>query len=350
MDRLKLTKNVAIGENLPTFIIAEVSANHGHSLEKAIALIKEAKKAGADAVKFQTYTADSLTIDVKNKHFMIKHPKWGGQSLHELYKRAYTPWKWFKKLKKTADEIGIIFLSTAYDKISVDFLEDIGVPFHKIASFELVDLPLIEYVARTKKPLMMSTGMAKITEIKDAMRTAKKEGVKDIVLLKCASSYPAKPDEMNLRTITHMEKSFNCPIGLSDHTLGIGVSIAAVGLGARVIEKHFTLSRKIKTPDSFFSIEPRELRSLIENVRIVEKALSNKVRYGLTKGESKNLIFRRSLFVVEDVKKGESFTEENVRSIRPSNGLKPKYLKKVIGRKAKKNIKKGTPVSLNFVV
>jgi len=350
MDRLRLTKDIAIGKNLPTFIIAEVSANHGHSLEKAVTLIKEAKKAGADAVKFQTYTADSLTIDVKNKHFMIKHPRWGGQSLHELYKKAYTPWKWFKKLKKTADKLGIIFLSTAYDKTSVDFLEEIGVPFHKIASFELVDLPLIEYISRTKKLLMMSTGMAKITEIKDAIKTAKKQGAKDIVLLKCVSSYPAKPDEMNLRTITHMEKSFNCPVGLSDHTLGMGVPIAAVGLGAKVIEKHFTLSRKIKTPDSFFSIEPQELKSLVENVRIAEKALSNKIHYGLTKGESKNLIFRRSLFVVKDIKKGESFTEENVRSIRPSNGLKPKYLKKIIGKKAKKNIKRGTPVSLDFVV
>ena len=330
------------------FIVAEISANHGQNFNRAVALIKKAKECGADAVKFQCYTPDSLTINCDNKYFRIKHPKWGGQTLYQLYQKAYTPWLWFKKLKKIAEDLGLIFFATAFDKTSVDFLEELDVPIHKIASFELLDLPLIEYVAKTKKPLILSTGMATLKEIKEAVDTAKKAGARDIILLKCVSSYPAKPEEMNLRTIPDMEKRFKLPVGLSDHTLGIATSIAAVCLGAKLIEKHFCLSRKIETPDSFFSLEPQELKNLVENIRIVEKALG-RVYYGLTKEEKKSRAFRRSLFVVEDIIKGEKFTENNVRSIRPNFGLHPKFLYKVIGKRAKRNIRKGTPLSLKLI-
>jgi len=330
------------------FIIAEISANHGQNFDRAVALIKKAKQCGADAVKFQAYTPDTLTINVDNKYFQIKHPHWGGQTLYELYKKAYTPWEWFEELKRTADDLGIIFFCTAFDKTAVDLLEEIDVPIHKIASFELVELPLIEYAAKTKKPLIMSTGMASIPEIEEAVDIAKKAGAKDIILLKCGSSYPARPEDMNLKTIPHMKKKFDCPIGLSDHSLGIEVSIAAVVLGAAVIEKHFTLSRKVKTPDSFFSIEPQELKELVENIRIVEKALG-RVHYGLTEEEEKSKVFRRSLFAVKDINKGEIFTEENLKSIRPANGLSPKYRTAILGKAAKKNIKRGTPLNWDLV-
>jgi pseudaminic acid synthase len=330
------------------FIVAEISANHGQSFKRAAALIKKAKEAGADAVKFQCYTPDSLTINCDNKYFRIKHPKWGGQTLYQLYQKAYTPWDWFKELKKIAESLGLVFFATAFDKTAVDFLEDLDVPIHKIASFELVDLPLIEYIAKTKKPLILSTGMATLKEIKEAVETAKKAGAKDIILLKCVSSYPASPEEMNLRTIPDMAKRFNLPVGLSDHTIGVATSIAAVCLGAKLVEKHFCLSRKIETPDSFFSLEPKEFKLLVENIRIVEKALG-KVHYGLTEEEKRSRVFRRSLFIIKDVKKNEKFTEENIKSIRPSFGLPPKYLYEVIGKKAKENIKKGTPLRWNMI-
>lgn len=336
-------------EKSPVFIIAEISANHGHDFNRAVLLIKKAKRCGADAVKFQAYTPDTMTIDCHNKYFKIKHPKWGGQTLYQLYKKAYTPWSWFKKLKKIADDLGILFFSTAYDKTSVDFLEELNVPLHKIASFELVDLPLIEYVAKTKKQLILSTGMGTFSEIEEAVNTAKKAGAKDIILLKCVSSYPAKPEEMNLKTIPHMKKRFNCSVGLSDHTLEMSVSIAAVSLGAQVIEKHLTLSREIETPDSFFSIEPQELQVLVKNVRITEEALG-KVQYRLTKGENESRIFRRSLFAVKDIKSGESFTEKNVRSIRPGHGLHPKFLKEIFGKKAKRYIKRGTTLTWKAIL
>lgn len=340
--------NRKIGENCPVFTVAEISANHGHNFNRAVSLIKKAKECGIDAVKFQAYTPDTMTIDVDNKYFKIKHPKWGGQTLYQLYEKAYTPWSWFKKLKKIADDLGIVFFATAFDKTAVDALEEIDVPMHKIASFELMDLSLIEYVARISKPLVLSTGMGTISEIKEAVNTAKKAGAKDIILLRCVSSYPARPEEMNLRTIPHMGKLFNCPIGISDHTLGIGVSIAAVSLGAVVVEKHFTLSRRFNTPDSFFSIEPQELKELVKNVRITEKALG-RVHYGLTSKQKENRVFRRSLFIVEDVKKGKIFNEENVRSIRPGFGLHPKHLGEILGKKAKQDIKKGTPLSLDLL-
>ncbi|OIO79746.1 MAG: pseudaminic acid synthase [Candidatus Omnitrophica bacterium CG_4_8_14_3_um_filter_43_15] len=329
------------------FIVAEVSANHGKSFSRAAALVKKAKECGADAIKFQTYTPDTLTIDVDNKYFRIKHPKWGGQTLYDLYKQAYTPWSWFKKLKALADDLGIVFFSTAFDESSVDFLEKINVPFHKIASFELVDLPLIRYAAATKKPLILSTGMATVSEIKEAVAAARQGGAKQVILLKCVSSYPAKPEDMNLRTIPDMKKMFNCPVGLSDHTMGIAISVSAVPFGVQMIEKHITLSRKIKTPDSFFSIEPDELKDLVSNVRIAEKAMGG-VRYGFTDEEKKGRFFRRSLFAVKDIAKGQKFTTENIKSIRPADGLKPKYLDVILGKKARGNIKKGTPLKLNM--
>ncbi|MBN1392873.1 MAG: pseudaminic acid synthase [Sedimentisphaerales bacterium] len=329
-------------------IVAEVSANHGQNFKRAAAMIKEAKKCGADAVKFQAYMPDTLTIDCSSKYFRIKHPKWRGQTLYELYKKAYIPWEWLRKLKKVADDSGILFFATAFDKTSVDFLEELNVRFHKISSFELVDLPLIEYAARTKKPLMISTGMADAGEIREAIAVARKGGAKEIILLKCVSNYPARPEEMNLRAIPHMEKLFGCPIGLSDHSIGIGASICAAALGASVIEKHFTLSRKIKTPDSFFSIEPRELKELVENIRIAEKALGE-IEHNLTKEEKKSRVFRRSLFAVKDVKKGEIFSLENVQSIRPAYGLEPKHISKILGRKAKRDIKRGTPLNWGLI-
>jgi pseudaminic acid synthase len=330
------------------FVVAEVSANHNQQFDLAVRLIETAKECGADAVKFQAYTPDTLTINADSACFRIKHPHWGGQTLYELYKKAYIPWEWFKKLKKVADDLGVLFFATAFDKTSVDFLEKLNVRFHKISSFEIVDLPLIEYAAKTKKPLMLSTGMADICEIGEAVTTARKGGAKEIILLKCVSSYPAKAEEMNLRTIPHMKKLFDCPVGFSDHSLGIGASICAVTLGADVIEKHFTLSRKIETPDNFFSIEPKELKELVENVRIVEKALG-RVQYELTEDEKKSRIFRRSLFVVKDVKKGQIFSSENVKSIRPSDGLKPGCINMVLGKKAKVNIKGGTPLSWGLI-
>lgn len=331
------------------FVIAEISANHGQDFNRAVLLVKKAKECGVDAVKFQTYTPDTLTIDVNNRYFRIRHPKWGGQSLYRLYKKAYTPWEWFGRLKTLADKLGILFFSTAFDKTSVDFLERLNVPVHKIASFELVDLPLIEYAAKTKKPLILSTGMAERSEIKEAVDTARQAGAKDITLLKCVSSYPARPEDMNLRTILDMRELFGLPVGLSDHTQGAAVAIAAVSLGARVIEKHFTLSRKVKTPDSFFSIEPQEMKELVKNIRTAEDALG-RVHYGLTKEERQSRAYRRSLFAVKDIKKGDVFNEKNVRSIRPANGLAPKYLGVILGKKAGRDIKKGSPLEWGSVL
>jgi len=347
MQAIKIAEK-KIGQNCPVFTIAEVSANHGQDFDRAVELVRKAKECGADAVKFQAYTPDTLTIDADNEYFRIKHPQWGGQTLYELYKKAYTPWEWFKELKKIAEDTGIIFLCTAFDKTSVDMLEELDICAHKIASFELVDLPLIEYAAKTRKPLIMSTGMADMDEIQEAFDTAKKSGAEEIILLKCVSSYPAEPQEMNLRTILDMKDRFNCPVGLSDHSLGIGASVCAVVLGAAVIEKHFTLSRGIKTPDSFFSIEPHELKDLIDNIRIAEKAIG-KVHYGLTDEEKKSMIFRRSLFVVKDVKAGEKVSNENIRSIRPGCGLPTKYIEKVIGRTFKKDLSKGTPLNWDLI-
>ncbi|MBN2452653.1 MAG: pseudaminic acid synthase [Candidatus Omnitrophica bacterium] len=337
-------KNVS--RDKKTFIIAEISANHGQNIGTAIKLIRASRACGVDAVKFQTYTPDTLTIDSALGHFRIDHPRWGGQTLYELYRKAYTPWKWFKKLKKEADDQGLGFLSTAFDPTSVDFLEELGVSTHKIASFELIDIPLIEYVSGTKKPLIMSTGMASRKEVRAAVTAARSHGAGSITLLKCVSSYPAVPEEMNLRTIPDMRSRFGCPIGLSDHSLSAVVPVVAVALGASVIEKHFTLSRAMKTPDSFFSLEPDEMKQLVQDVRTAEKA-SGDVSYKLTAGEKKNRIFRRSLFIVEDIKKGALLTAGNIRSIRPANGIAPVHIKTVIGKRAGRALRRGTPLKLS---
>lgn len=328
------------------FIIAECSANHGKDKKRALRMVKKAAECGADAIKFQTYTPDTLTIDSKEACFRIKGTKWAGQTLYELYGKAYTPWEWFRDLKKAADDEGIVFFSTAYDKSSVDFLEGLGVGLHKISSFELVDIPLIEYAASAGKPLLLSTGMASLAEINDAVRAAKR--AKETVLLKCVSSYPAPPESMNLKTMVDMKKRFGLSVGLSDHTLGSTAAVTAVSLGARVLEKHFTLSKKVKTPDSFFSADPAELKAMVDDVRLAEAAVG-KVRYGLTERETETVVFRRSLFAVENISKGEVFTEKNVRSIRPAHGMEPKYLKKILGKKARTDIRKGTPIKSGHI-
>jgi pseudaminic acid synthase len=337
--------NKKVGEDNPVFIVAELSANHLQKFDLAVETIRAAKDAGADAVKLQTYTPDTLTIDAENEYFLIKHNTlWDGKTLYDLYQEAYTPWEWQPELKKIADEVGIILFSTPFDTTSVDFLEEhVNVPAYKIASFEIVDIPLIEYVARKGKPIIMSTGMASLEEIKEAVEAARKAGAGDIALLKCTSAYPALPEEMNLRTIPHLAETFQVVAGLSDHTLGIAVPVAAAAIGASVIEKHFTLSRNNGGPDAFFSLEPDEFREMVEAIRIVEKALGE-VYYGPTSQEEMNKVFRRSLFVVKDIMEGEILTEEHVRSIRPGCGLHPRFLKDIIGKRAKRDLKKGTPI------
>jgi len=342
-------QNGKVDADKRTYIIAELSANHNQNFEQAVAMVHAAKEAGADAVKLQTYTPDTMTILSDKEYFRIGGgTPWDGRTLYDLYSKAYMPWEWQPKLKEIADEIGIDLFSTAFDPTAVDFLEEMKVPIHKIASFEIVDIPLIEKMARTGKPLIISTGMATLGEIEEAVQAARRAGATQITLLKCTSAYPAPPEEMNLRTIPHLGEAFGVSVGLSDHTLGIAVPVAAVALGACIVEKHFTLSRDIPGPDSAFSLEPPEFKEMIEAIRTVEKALG-KVNYKLTEQESASHVFRRSLFVVKDIKAGELFTEENVRSIRPSNGLPPSFLPKVIGRRSDHDIKAGTPLTLNLI-
>lgn len=338
-----------VGVGHPTYIVAEMSANHNQDFDQAVRILHAAKEAGADAVKLQTYTPDTLTIRSDNEYFRIgKGTLWDGKTLYELYSEAYMPWEWQPKLKEIADELGITLFSTAFDSSAVDFLEEMGMPVHKVASFEIVDIPLIEKMARTGKPLIISTGMATLEEIEEAVQAARNAGVTQIALLKCTSAYPAPPEEMNLCTIPHLAEAFGVPVGLSDHTLGIEVPIAAVALGACIVEKHFTLSRDIPGPDSAFSLEPHEFKAMVEAIRKVEKALG-RVHYGPEEHEAKSRVFRRSLFVVKDVKAGEEFTEENVRSIRPGYGLPPKFLKDVLGRRAACDIKRGTPLDWSLI-
>jgi N-acetylneuraminate synthase len=314
-----------------------------------VKLIKAAKESGADALKIQTYTPDTITIKSNRPEFLIdKGSLWAGRTLYDLYSEAYTPWEWHPKLKIVADNLGIALFSTPFDKTAVDFLEGMGVPAYKIASLEIVDIPLIEYIANKGKPIIMSTGAATLGEIDEAVKAAKQAGAIQISLLKCTSSYPALPEDMNLRTISHMKEAFGLPVGLSDHTLGIAVPVAAVVMGACIIEKHFTLTRSIPSPDSAFSLEPKEFKAMVADIRVAEKALGQ-VCYEITEQEAKSKIFRRSLFVVKEMKAGEIFTEESVRSIRPSSGMHPRYLKDILGRKASKNIEVGTPLSWNLI-
>jgi len=338
-----------IGAGEPVYCIAEVSANHNQNFETAVRIVQAAKDSGADAVKLQTYTPDTITIQSNRECFQVGGGTlWDGRSLYDLYKEAYTPWEWQPKLKKVADDLGMQCFSSAFDASAVDFLETMDVPAHKVASFELVDLPLIQKMAATGKPLIMSTGMATLEEIEEAVRTARRAGATQIALLKCTSAYPAPADEMNLRTIPELARRFDVPVGLSDHTMGIAVPVAAVSLGACIIEKHLTLARAAGGPDSAFSLEPEEFRAMVEGVRTAEKALGS-VHFGVSERESRSRVFRRSLFVVRDVKKGELFTSENVRSIRPGDGLHTRHLAEVLGKTAALDIVQGTPLSWDLV-
>lgn len=331
------------------FIIAELSANHGHDISIAKKTIKAAKDAGADAIKIQTYTADTLTIDCDNEYFKLDSGTiWDGRTLYDLYSEAYTPWEWQKELMEYANSIGLIFFSTPFDKTAVDFLEELDVPVYKVASFEIMDIPLIEYIASKGKPIIMSTGVATLSDIEDAVEACKRMGNDQIILLKCTSSYPAKIEDSNLKTIPNMKETFGVEVGLSDHTLGISVPVVSIALGVRVIEKHFILDKSIGGPDSSFSLEPHEFKQMVDSVRDAEKALG-KVDYSMTEKKKNSRLIGRSLFVVKDIKAGEVFTDENVRSIRPSNGLAPKYLNVILGKKSSTNIKKGTPLDWKFI-
>ena len=339
----------SIGAGHRCYVVAELSANHRQSFDAAVALVEAAAAAGADAVKLQTYTADTITIDCDREYFRITSGTlWDGRSLHGLYREAFTPWEWQPRLKALAERLGLHCFSSPFDRTAVEFLETLAVPAYKIASFELVDLPLIRTAARTGKPLIMSTGMATLEEITEAVDTARAAGARGIVLLVCSSAYPSPPEAINLRRMEDLAQRFDVVAGFSDHTLGTTVPIAAVAAGAAVIEKHLCLSRSDPSPDSAFSLEPNEFRDMVEAVRTAEAALGE-VRYGSIAAEAGSRGFRRSLFVVEDVKAGEAFTERNVRSIRPAHGLHTRYLDTVLGRRASRAIARGTPLSWDLV-
>lgn len=338
-----------IGTGSPVYVIAELSANHNHDFQQAENILRAAKDAGADAIKLQTYTPDTITICSEKEYFRVGGGTlWDGKTLHDLYAQAYTPWDWQPKLKRIANDLGMDLFSSAFDATAVDFLEQMNVPAHKISSFELVDLPLIEKMARTQKPLIISTGMAGLAEIEEAVNAARRAGATQIALLKCTSAYPAEPEEMNLRTIPDLARRFNVPAGLSDHTMGSAAPVAAVTLGACIIEKHLTLSRAVEGPDSAFSLEPQEFKAMVDAVRIAERALGD-VHYGLSLKEQASHVFRRSLFVVQNIKAGEEFTAENVRSIRPSHGLHTRHLAEVLGKFAACDIERGTPLTWDLV-
>ena len=338
-----------VGLGNPVYIVAEVSANHNGSFEHAQKIVEAAKEVGADAVKLQTYTSDTITIACDRQSFRIEGGTlWDGKTLHELYQEAYMPWEWQPKLKKAAEDLGMECFSSAFDSSAVEFLETMNVPAHKVASFELVDLPLIQKMASTGKPLIMSTGMATIEEIEEAVTTARNAGAKQIALLKCTSAYPAPAEEMNLRTIPELGRRFDVPVGLSDHSMDVAVPVAAVSLGACLIEKHLTLSRAAGGPDSGFSLEPAEFKAMVGAVRTVERALGA-VHFGVSEREASSRAYRRSLFVVRDLKQGEKFTSDNVRSIRPGHGLHTRHLAEVLGKTAASDIVQGTPVSWDLV-
>jgi pseudaminic acid synthase len=338
-----------IGPGHPVYVVAELSANHSGSREVAIELVRAAHAAGADAVKLQTYTADTLTIRSDRPEFRIAGGTlWDGRTLYDLYQEAAMPWEWHADLFADARRLGMDCFSTPFDASAVDFLEQFDPPAHKIASFELVDLALLRKVASTRRPVILSTGMATLEEITEAVAALREAGCRELVLLKCTSSYPAPAEEANLRTIGHLASTFNCPVGLSDHTLGIACPVVAVSLGACLIEKHFTLSRKTPGPDSAFSLEPAEFAEMVRAIRVAEAALGS-VHYGLSPAEAKSRIFRRSLFAVAEIAAGERFTEQNVRSIRPGHGLPPKELPQILGKRAARAIGRGEPLSWDCV-
>jgi pseudaminic acid synthase len=331
------------------FIIAELSANHGHDIQIAKKTILAAKESGADAIKLQTYTADTLTINCDNEYFKINNGTiWDGRTLYDLYNEAYTPWEWHKELFDYAKSIGLIIFSTPFDNSAVDFLEQLDVPAYKVASFEILDIPLIEYIASKGKPMIISTGIASLNDIQEAVDACRRMGNNEIILLKCTSEYPANIEDANLNTIPNMRETFTVEVGLSDHTLGVTVPVVSIALGAKVIEKHFILDKSIGGPDSSFSLEPKEFKQMVELVRDAEKALG-KIDYTMNEKKKNNSFLGRSLFAVKDIKEGEVFTTENIRSIRPNYGLPPKHFNEIINRKASNDIKRGTPINWKHV-
>lgn len=342
--------NINIGLSSRPFIIAEMSGNHNQSLERAIEIVEAAAKSGVQALKLQTYTADTITLDLNEGEFFIHdvNSLWKGKSLHELYKEAYTPWEWHQPIIKRATELGMTCFSSPFDETAVDFLEDLNVPAYKIASFENNHIPLIKKVASTGKPVIISMGMASVSEISEAVVTARDAGCNDLVILKCTSTYPATPQNSNVLTIPHMRQLFGCEVGLSDHTMGIGAAVAAVAHGATVIEKHFTLSRADGGVDSAFSLEPDELTSLVIETERAWQALGN-VTYGASDSEKKSLVFRRSLYIADDIKSGDIFTPDNLRVVRPGNGLHPRYYEQLLGRHLIRDVIKGEPVSWDMI-
>jgi len=340
-----------IGPEHPPFVIAEMSGNHNQSLERALAIVEAAAEAGAHAIKLQTYTADTITLNVRGGDFEIRDQGslWAGQNLHDLYRQAYTPWEWHAPIMERARQLGLLWFSSPFDESAVDFLEELDVPAYKIASFENNHLPLIRKAAATSKPLIISTGMASIGELEQAVAAAREAGCRDLVLLKCTSTYPATPDNTNIRTIPHLRELFGCQVGLSDHTMGVGVAVAAVALGATVIEKHFTLSRAEGGVDSVFSLEPQELAALVQESERAWQALGQ-VRYGPTEAERKSLQFRRSIYVAADIDEGDVFTTANLRIVRPGYGAPPHLLEMLLGRQARRSFQRGTALSLDQVL
>lgn len=339
-----------VGLGFQPFVIAEMSGNHNHSLERALEIVRSVAKSGANALKIQTYTPDTMTLDINEGEFSITDPKslWFGSNLYALYGQAHTPWEWHEPIFRLAKELGLIAFSSPFDFSAVDFLESLDVPCYKIASFESIDLPLIRRAASTGKPLIISTGMATVAEMDEAVQAARDAGCKEVVLLKCTSTYPAGPENTNILTIPHMRQLFGCEVGLSDHTTGLGVSVASISLGATVIEKHFTLDRSDGGVDSAFSMEPAEMAQLVIETERAWKSLGQ-ISYGATEAEKKSLQFRRSLYVVKDMKAGELLSEENVRAIRPGLGLSPKYISAVLGRPIKGDVKRGTALSWSLI-
>jgi pseudaminic acid synthase len=335
-----------VGPEYPPLVVAEMSGNHNQSLDRALAIVDAAADAGAEALKIQTYTPDTMTLDISGGEFNIvdKTSLWNGKSLYQLYGEAHTPWQWHRAIFDRCRERGLIGFSTPFDASAVDFLEDLKVPVYKVASFECTDLPLLRRIAATGKPVIISTGMARAAELDETVRTCRAHGCRNLILLKCTSSYPATPENTNLRTIPHLRELFDVQVGLSDHTIGLGVATASVAFGATLIEKHVTLNRADGGPDAAFSAEPAELKMLIEEVRRAWQALGQ-VQYGPTEGEKRSLQFRRSLYVVKDVAAGDTLSAENVRAIRPGSGLEPKYYDRVLGRRAVRDLPKGTALN-----
>jgi pseudaminic acid synthase len=345
MERIKVG-NRSIGAGCPVYLIAEMSANHAGSLERAKEIVRAAKESGADCIKIQTYTPDTLTIDCSNRYFQVGNGTWEGENLYKLYGKGYMPWEWQADLKAEAEKVGIDFLSTPFDRTSVDFLEELGLQFYKIASFEMVDLPLVEYVASKGKPIIMSTGMGTLEEIREAVEAVRKTGNGQLALLRCSSAYPADPAQMHLSTIQDMKKRFGFPVGLSDHSLGFVSAVTAVALGAKIVEKHFCISRDIENPDASFSMTPQEYKAMVRDIRTVEEVMGEPT-YGVSPQEESSMVFRRSIFAVQDIAAGERLTPDNVRIIRPGYGLKPKYYGDIIGMRTDRALERGTPLSFD---